>query len=487
MNENPKLWEGQVVDGRFPLLQYLGGGPRSAAFATATGDSSLPNAAIKLVETDPEDAEVQLAQWTEAAALWHPHLLRLFQTGRCQLDGTQAIFVVMERADEDLSQVLSLRPLSAAETSEALEPVLEGLAYLHAQGLVHGRLRPSNILAVGDQLKLSSDRLLPAGESRGRRDEPDAYDAPETAGGEIGPAADVWSLGVILVEALTQQLPGATLPRLPAPFDDIARHCLQPDPRDRWTFGEIQARLKPPAATPAPARRVEAGRPAAHARGRYGLLAVALAVVLALAAILAVPRFLNRRAEPQTPEPAAAAPAPERTPPPERVAEPSPAAESPSPSATPALSPSPAPPEEPSPAPASPSPSATPAPNPSPAPPAEEVPQAQDAVASQAQGAVASGVLQQVLPEVPAKARRSIHGSVKVGVKVRVNASGSVEDAQLASQGPSSYFAGLAVEAARQWKFSPLAAGGQAAPSQWLLHFEFDSGATRVQPERMAP
>ena len=91
------------------------------------------------------------------------------------------------------------------------------------------------------------------------------------------------------------------------------------------------------------------------------------------------------------------------------------------------------------------------------------------------------------LPEVPAKARRSIHGSVKVGVKVRVNASGSVEDAQLASQGPSSYFAGLAVEAARQWKFSPLAAGGQAAPSQWLLHFEFDSGATRVQPERMAP
>jgi hypothetical protein len=116
MNENPKLWEGRVIDGRFPLLQYLGGGDRSAVFATATDDGTLPSAAIKLVEANPEDAAGRLAGWA-AAALSHPHLLRVFQRGRCQLDGAEFIFLVMERADEDLSQVLPLRPLSTAETS----------------------------------------------------------------------------------------------------------------------------------------------------------------------------------------------------------------------------------------------------------------------------------------------------------------------------------------------------------------------------------
>jgi len=465
MNENPKLWEGQVVDGRFPLLQYLGGGPRSAVFATATGDSSLPNAAIKLVETDPEDAEVQLAQWTEAAALSHPHLLRLFQTGRCQLDGTQAIFVVMERADEDLSQVLLLRALSEAETSEALASLLPALAYLHAQGLVHGRLRPSNILAAGDQLKISSDRLCRAGEARVRRQKPetpDAYDAPEAAQGEIMPAADVWSLGVTLVEALTQsKKPERALPLLPAPFGDIARHCLQPDPLRRWTVPEIQARLR----QPSPAPRVEtAAQPPTRTRGWHGLLAAALTLLLVLAVILAVPRLVNRRPEQRTPpavpvQAESASPEPEPTSTPERAAKPSSSEALPVPSATPAP---------------------TPFPKPSQAPPAEAPP-------PPAQGSVAGRVLEQVLPEVPPQARGSIHGTVKVDVKVSAGPTGSVESAHLASEGSSRYFAGLAVEAARQWRFSPPTVDGHAVASEWLLHFEFDSSATTVHLERLVP
>src|ERR1017187_3036264 len=164
MNENPKLWEGRVIDGRFPLLLYLGSGDRSAVFATVTDDGTFPSAAIKLVEANPEDAEARLAGWAAATTLSHPHLMRVFQTGRCQLDGAEFIFLVMERADEDLSQVLPLRPLSAAETSEAMASILDALAYLHALGLVHTRLRPANILAAGDQLKISSDRLCRAGE-----------------------------------------------------------------------------------------------------------------------------------------------------------------------------------------------------------------------------------------------------------------------------------------------------------------------------------
>ena len=46
MLENCKQWEGQVIDGRFPLMQYLGGGERSAVFATVTADDTVPTAAI---------------------------------------------------------------------------------------------------------------------------------------------------------------------------------------------------------------------------------------------------------------------------------------------------------------------------------------------------------------------------------------------------------------------------------------------------------
>jgi len=60
-------------------------------------------------------------------------------------------------ADEVLSEILPERALTPAEAKEMLAPVIDTLSYLHAKGLVHGRLKPSNILAVDDRLKLSGD------------------------------------------------------------------------------------------------------------------------------------------------------------------------------------------------------------------------------------------------------------------------------------------------------------------------------------------
>jgi TonB family protein len=62
-------------------------------------------------------------------------------------------------------------------------------------------------------------------------------------------------------------------------------------------------------------------------------------------------------------------------------------------------------------------------------------------------------------------------------VKIHVDPSGRVADAELASPGPSRYFAGKALEAAREWTFAPPVAG------EWLLHFEFDRSGTKVRPE----
>ena len=284
MSESWKQWEGQVVDARFLLRQYLGGSEHSAVFLTERG-TPPQKAAIKFIQVDEPDAELQLFRWKHATKLSNSHLLRTFESGRCHLSNFELLYVVMEYAEENLSQFLPQRPLTPAEARDVLAPTLQGLAFLHGEGLVHGHVRPSNILAIDDQLKLSSDGVLsidehaeqghlPAAEPRqsifpaGMR-HTSPYDPPEIAKGIISPAGDVWSLGVTLVEALTQQLPaigtGTQDPivpdTLPAIFLDIARHCLHRDPQRRWTVVEIAARLNPGSVAPSASAAKPASAP----------------------------------------------------------------------------------------------------------------------------------------------------------------------------------------------------------------------------------
>jgi serine/threonine protein kinase len=163
MTEAWKQWEGQVVVGECHLRQYLCGCEHSAVFLTEYGGQK---AAIKLVSTDPENADIQLSRWELAAKLSHPHLIRLFQTGRCQLgnNSPELVYVVMEYAEEDLSQVLTQRKITPAEAREILEPTLEALAYVHGKGFVHGHMKPANIMAVDDRVVVSSDGLCRVGE-----------------------------------------------------------------------------------------------------------------------------------------------------------------------------------------------------------------------------------------------------------------------------------------------------------------------------------
>jgi TonB family protein len=100
---------------------------------------------------------------------------------------------------------------------------------------------------------------------------------------------------------------------------------------------------------------------------------------------------------------------------------------------------------------------------------------------------VQDGVLRQVLPEVPQKARDTIRGTFGVSTRIRVDPSGSVTQATLDSPGPSKYFADLALKAARQWKFAPARIDGQAVSSEWILRFEFSAADVKVRPTRAAP
>ena len=91
------------------------------------------------------------------------------------------------------------------------------------------------------------------------------------------------------------------------------------------------------------------------------------------------------------------------------------------------------------------------------------------------------------MPEVPAKASATIHGTIRVGIQVHVGPSGSVLDASIDTEGPSKYFANLALNAARSWKFTPAQVNGQGAPSVWLLQFQFRQDGTAVTPTEQSP
>ncbi len=458
MTETWEQWVGQSVNGKFRLRRYLGGSEHSAVFLTDYDDREPQSAAIKLIAENAPDAERLLDSWRLAATvLSHPHLIQLFQAGRCKIGDVKLVYVVMERADEDLSQIIPQRPLTETEATQVLNPALDVLAYIHAKGSVHGRIKPANIMACGDQLKLSSDGLRRTGDpiiGRG------PYGPPEAV---ASPAGDVWSLAMTMVEALTQHVPAwdrnapgnPIVPdTLPAPLLDIARHCLRGDPNQRWTIADIISRLDPAAAMPPP--RQQPLEPVASPVSPRYLIPAVLVLLLMVTAVIGL-KVLNR--EPKTQAESGAAI--EKSAPP-----------------------------------------ASPEPRPEENTAASEEEQAAShqqknlgdvpaaaapvhpSASEKAPVAAPSGqdVIHRVIPDASQSALDTIRGTVRVSIRAHVNPSGDVSEVAIDSTGPSRYFARLAQQAAQQWKFSP-----NGTTSDWILRFEFTTTGAKAFSARAAP
>lgn len=258
-------WEGQLVDGRYPLLEWLGGSDERGVFLTVL--QGIQKAAIKLIPAEGAEADSYIAQWEAARKLSHPHLMGVLETGRFTFAGTDLVYVVTEFAEKSLSQTIAVRALGSREVRGFLDPVLDALAYLHGKGFVHGHVKPSNLLMVAEQWKLSGDDLLVAGEFPELAWIPGGYDAPEAMNGSITAAMDTWSLGMMLAEAFTQHpvdwdwaakvVP--TVPQgLPRPFDEFVQECLRTDPAQRCSLAEIKALLKDAGSVAAVARPLPA-------------------------------------------------------------------------------------------------------------------------------------------------------------------------------------------------------------------------------------
>src|SRR5579871_2066696 len=242
--------EGRTIDGKFALLERLGGSDECCVFLTLRVGGQ--RALLKLVRAEGTQAEACLSQWEAARALSHPHLIRVFDFGHAAVDPAPLVYVVTENADAVLANITSERGLDPLETRDTFGPLLDALSYLHASGIVHGHIKPSNALRIGTTVKLSADNFLVVPGVTGRVHKPSAYDAPEISSGKFTPAADVWSIGMMLCEALTQQFPhlsadGSLLipESMPKSFAAIAEDCLRLNPDQRCTVSEIIPRLAP--------------------------------------------------------------------------------------------------------------------------------------------------------------------------------------------------------------------------------------------------
>jgi TonB family protein len=419
-------WESQIVNGLFPLRRFLGRSNHSVVFLTEFRAQNLSKAAIKLVPADPALDEAQLSRWQRMAALSHPHLVRILDSGRCKLGGHPFLFVVMEYAEQTLAQILPHRPLTPDEVREMLIPTLGALAYLHRKNLVQGQLKPTNFLVINDQLKLASDTIRPAGDPATVSVKPSVYDAPEAKNGAIEAAGDVWGLGITLVEALTQN-PAASLGESSDALTGAVRRCLSPNPAARPSIFDLQAQFSPVSApAPAPAspvprlpadlKALSQSAPAPNpSKARLLVPAIAVSVIVLVAIWAGMRPFRSR---------------PNSTPPTSSTAQ----------SASPqALSP---------------------------------------AAASQSSGtplSAAAAVLHQEIPALSRGTRDSIRGQIKVAVLVTVDRAGNVIGETVENRGSSKYFARASLEAAKKWRFAP--ADSQDS-RQWLLQFEFSrSGA----------
>lgn len=209
---NPKALVGRVIADKYRVVSFIGSGSVGWVFeAREEMDGvDLGRVAIKLLPVHHDQRAKVLTEIAAMAKLRHTHVLSYMNSGYIQgglLEGT--LFIVMELAEACLAQrLVSPTGVRREECVQVATHMGVALQFLHRQGAVHRDVKPANILLVGDVWKLADFGLVRAVEgsmvtASGRKGTL-RYLAPETVvEGKVGPAADMYSLGVTLLECLT--------------------------------------------------------------------------------------------------------------------------------------------------------------------------------------------------------------------------------------------------------------------------------------------
>jgi serine/threonine protein kinase len=199
-----------VVASRYRLVSLLGRGGTAEVWR-AEDEALARDVALKLVTVPTDESAARAGEEARLLArLNHPGLVPVYDAGS---DERGRPWVVMELVEgETLADTLKRGPLPSERAAAVGRSIAEALAYVHGQGLLHRDVKPANILVGRDGRVRLTDfgiaRLVDAARvtSTGMMVGTASYLAPEQVAGEpVGPPADVYALGLVLLECLTGQ------------------------------------------------------------------------------------------------------------------------------------------------------------------------------------------------------------------------------------------------------------------------------------------
>ncbi len=199
--------------GRYRAIRPLGSGGSGSVWL-ARDEQSARMVAVKIVPREGKQGSRARREAQAMAKLEHPRCLRAYACGR---DASNVYIAYAYVPGRTFREALRAGELADGDAVEAAAQVLEGLAHAHERGIVHRDVKPANVLLADEDQGISvrildfglaqfadGESVTAAGDVPGTL----AYIAPERLHGQpAGPAGDVWSVGVLLYEALAGRHP----------------------------------------------------------------------------------------------------------------------------------------------------------------------------------------------------------------------------------------------------------------------------------------
>jgi len=258
--------------GNYTVIEEIGRGGMAVVYR-AVQESLNRNVAIKELDLarfrgEPSALERFRLEARTAAALEHPNIVTIYDQWEQPGEEGDKAYIAMEFVDgAELKEILgSLGALDPVEAALIVIEICGALSFAHSKGMIHRDVKPANImLSTSGEVKLmdfgivsvpDSGELTMAGQILGTP----AYMAPEQITGEqIGPAADIFSLGAIFYEALTGEkpftaanhialiqsvlhtdpaAPGQFVPGISDAMSQLVLKCLSKNAEDR--YGSMQ-------------------------------------------------------------------------------------------------------------------------------------------------------------------------------------------------------------------------------------------------------
>jgi serine/threonine-protein kinase len=255
-----EVTEGSIVDKRYRVLRRLGSGGMADVWLAE--DTHLQRqVALKVLHSrylqDQQFVERFQREAEHAAGLQHPNIVAVFDRG--QDEGVN--YIAMRYVEGPTLKELIERGLTPEQAAALVRQVLEGARFAHRNGIVHRDLKPQNVIVDQEGKAVVTDfGIARAGISEitqtGSVMGTPQYLSPEQAQGfEVTPVSDLYSIGVILYEALcgrvpfegesavavamkqvseTPQRPSSINPQVSPALDAVVMRALEKDPGQRF-------------------------------------------------------------------------------------------------------------------------------------------------------------------------------------------------------------------------------------------------------------